>query len=46
MVSERRPLVEDDHWWKTTFDERGPLVEDNCEWNSMSDDSGSTIFFV
>ena len=29
MVGGRRPLVEDDLWWKTTFDGRWPLMEDD-----------------
>ena len=32
MVGGRRPLVEDDLWWKTTFGGRRPSVEDNLRW--------------
>ena len=28
----RRPSVEDDLWWKMTFDGKRPLVEDNLRW--------------
>ena len=28
----RRPLVEDEIWWKTTFDGRQPLLEDNLQF--------------
>ena len=34
MVGERRPLIEDDILWKTTFDGRQPSVEDNLRWKT------------
>ena len=33
MVGGRRPLVEDNLRWKTTFDGRLPLVENDLWWN-------------
>ena len=32
MVSERRPPMEDDLWWKTTFGGRQPSMEDDLWW--------------
>ena len=34
MVGGRRPLVEDDLWWKTTFGGRQLLVEDDLWWKT------------
>ena len=34
MVGGRQPLVEDDHWWKTTFGGRRPSLEDNLWWKT------------
>ena len=28
----RRPSVEDDLWWRTTFGGRQPTVEDDLQW--------------
>ena len=33
----RRPLTEDDLWWKTTFDKRRPLMKDNLGQKMTSD---------
>ena len=33
-VGGRRPLVEDDLWWKTTYVGRRPLVEDDLWWKT------------
>ena len=34
LVNGRRPLVNDDLWWKTTFGGRRPSVEDNLLWKT------------
>ena len=34
MVGGRRPSVEEDLWWKTTFCGRRPLVENNLWWKT------------
>ena len=33
----RRPLMEDDLWWNTTFDGRRPLMEDDLWWKTTFD---------
>ena len=33
----RRPLMEDDLWWKTTFDGRRPSMEDDLRWKTTFD---------
>ena len=35
---ERQPLMEDDLWWKMTFEGRWPLMVDNFCWKTTSDD--------
>ena len=35
MVGGRRPSVEDDLWWKTTYGGRRPSVEDNFCWKTI-----------
>ena len=37
MIGGRRPLVEDDRWWKTTFGGRQPSVEDDLLWKRTFD---------
>ena len=34
---QRRPLMEDDLWWKTTFDGRRSLMEDILWWEMSSE---------
>ena len=36
-LDRRRPLIEDNFWWKTTFDGRQPLMEDNLLWKTTID---------
>ena len=32
----RRSFMEDDLWWKTTFDRRPPSMKDNLQWKTTS----------
>ena len=34
MVGGKRPSVDDDLWWKTTFSGRQPLAEDDLRWKT------------
>ena len=43
MVGGRRPSMEENLWWKTTFGGRQPSVEDNLQWKrTFSGRHGST----
>ena len=40
----RQPLMEDDIWWKRTFDGRWPLMKDNLRWKKTYDRRRSLIW--
>ena len=39
----RHPSMEDDLWWKTTFDGRRPSMEDNLRWKMTFDGRWSSM---